>query len=119
MWSSTATVVAWTERTLGVRAGTYPPADTPTDFAVVNRVGGECDYPHDSPRFSIQVWTDTEAGAEQATLALCAVLRGIVDEHWRINAVGTPSVTSIGHDGNGHYVWQLTFELHCNIKVDD
>ena len=115
MWSSTATVVSWVEETLDVRAGTYPPADMPTDFAVVQRVGGECSYPHDSPRFSVQVWTDTEAGAEQAALALAAVLPNIVQAHERINAVGTPSVTSIGHFESGHFVWQLTFELHVNI----
>ena len=118
MWSSTAAVVAWVESALEVCTGTYPPADSPTDFAVVQRVGGDCAYPHDSPRFAVQVWTDTEAGAEQATLALAAVLPGIVDSDPRINAVGTPSVTSIGRDEGGHFIWQLVFELQCNIRAD-
>lgn len=118
MWSSTAAVVTWVESTLEVRTGTYPPADSPSDFAVVQRVGGDCAYPHDSPRFAVQVWTDTEAGAEQATLALAAVLPGIVDSDTRINAVGTPSVTSIGRDEGGHFIWQLVFELQTNIRAD-
>lgn len=118
MWSATAAVVAWTESKLGVRVGTYPPKDMPDDFAVVTRVGGDCEYPHDSPRFSIQVWTDTDEGAEQTTLALCAVLGSIAAEDSRINGVGIPSVTSIGHDASGHFIWQLTFELYCNIRED-
>lgn len=119
MWSSTSTVVRWVEDRLDVRTGTYPPADMPADFAVVQRVGGEFSYPHDSPRFSVQVWTDTEEGAEQAALALAAVLPGLAEAHWRINSVGTPSVTSIGRDASGHHIWQITFDMQTNISNKD
>lgn len=117
MWSSTSTVISWVESRLGVRTGSYPPADERGDYAVVNRVGGTVSYPHDSPRFSVQVWTDSDDNGEQVALALAAVLPTLADESPRINAVdGEPVCTQLGRDENGHYVWQLTFDVHCNIR---
>lgn len=117
MWSSMATVISWVESVLGVRTGSYPPANQTGDYAVVQRVGGETRYPHDSPRFSVQVWTDSDENAEQVVLALAAVLYNIVDADPRINAVEPdPTITQMGRDENGHYVWQIIFTLHCNIR---
>ena len=119
MWSSTATVISWVESVLGVRAGSYPPACQEGDYAIVNRVGGAVRYPHDSPRFSVQVWTDSDANAEQVALALAAVLPGLAAESQRINAVDPDAtVTQLGRDENGHFVWQVTFTIHCNIRQE-
>lgn len=116
MWSSTATVISWVESTLGVRTGSYPPADQSGDYAIVQRVGGSASYPHDAPRFAVQVWTDSDENGEQVALALAAVLHTLVDADARINAVeNDPTITQVGRDENGHYVWQLAFTLHCNI----
>lgn len=117
MWSSTATVIQWVESVLDVRTGSYPPADQAGDYAVVNRVGGETVYPHDSPRFSVQIWTDSDENAEQVALALAAVLPNLASAHERINAVDRDAtITQLGRDDNGHFVWTVTFTLHCNIR---
>jgi len=117
MWSSTATVIAWVESVLDCRTGSYPPADQSGDYAIVQRVGGDARYPHDSPRFAVQIWTDSDANAEQVALALTAVLPNLADADPRINAVDPDAtVTQLGRDENGHYVWQVVFTLHCNIK---
>ena len=116
MWSSTATVISWVEDVLDVRTGSYPPADQAGDYAVVNRVGGETVYPHDSPRFAVQVWTDSDENGEQVALALAAVLPTLAERDARINGVErAATITQLGRDDNGHYVWQVAFELHCNI----
>lgn len=117
MWSSMATVIGWVERTLYVRTGSHPPADQSGDYAVVQREGGTTSYPHDSPRYCVQVWTDSDENAEQVVLALAAVLPTLANEHERINAVGRdPVITQLGRDENGHFVWQLSFTMHCNIR---
>lgn len=117
MWSSTATVISWVESVLEVRTGNYPPADQTGDYAVVNRVGGETEYPHDSPRFSVQIWTDSDENAEQVALALAAVLPNLAAQDARINAVErAATITQLGRDENGHFVWQVAFTLHCNIR---
>lgn len=117
MWSSMATVISWTEQALGVRVGTYPPKDMPSDFAVVQRVGGTMSYPHDAPRYAVQLWTDSDEGGEQVIMALARVLPTLAAAHERINAVDrNPEVTQLGRLETGHYVWQLTFQLDVNIK---
>ena len=50
-------------------------------------------------------------------LALAAVLPTLANEHERINAVERdPVITQLGRDENGHFVWQLSFTMHCNIR---
>lgn len=119
MWSSLAETIAWVEDALDVRTGSYPPADQAGDFAVVNRVGGETAYPHDSPRIAIQLWTDSDANGEQVALAVARALPALVGRSPRINAIerGT-TVTQLGRDENGHFVWQVEFTMHCNIRQD-
>ena len=117
MWSSMNAVVSWLESRLDVRVCTYPPREMPTDFAVVQRVGGTMSYPHDAPRYTVQLWTDTDEGGEQAILALARVLPTLVTADERINAVDAdPEVTQLGHVETGHFVWQLTFQLYANIR---
>ena len=116
MWSSLAETIAWAEDTLGVRTGSYPPANEDGDFAVVQRVGGETAYPHDHPRIAIQAWTDSDANGEQVALALARVLPSLKERSPRINAIGRDiTVTQLGRDENGHFVWQVEFQMHCNI----
>lgn len=116
MWSSLAETIAWTEDTLGVRTGSYPPANEDGDFAVVQRVGGETAYPHDHPRIAIQAWTDSDENGEQVALALARVLPSLRERSPRINAIGRDiTVTQLGRDDNGHFVWQVEFQMHCNI----
>lgn len=117
MWSSTAAVISWIESLLNVRTGSYPPADASGDYVIVERVGGTVSYPHDSPRFAVQVWTDSDENGEQAILALSAVLHRLVEHDARINSVEQDvEVAHIGRDENGHFVWQLIFTMHCNIR---
>lgn len=120
MWSSLAEVVSWVEDTLEVRTGSYPPADYDGDFAIVQRVGGSRSYPHDHPRFAVQVWTDSDANGEQVVYALERVLptlAGRSERILRIDSETTP--TQLGPDENGHFVWQLVFTLHCNVLEED
>lgn len=114
-WSSLAAVRAWAEERLGVPVGTYPPAEPAGDFGVIQRVGGEVDYPHDSPSFAIQIWADSEPDAEEAAIALARVLPTLRSAESRVNGIGTPSLVSLGRDENGKFVWQLEFEVNCNI----
>lgn len=117
MWSSLAEVVGWTERKLGVRTGSYPPANQSGDYATVNRVGGDTAYPHDFPRYAIQIWTDSDANGEQVALALARMLPELASAHNRINAVDrNATITQLGRDDNGHFVWQVAFGMSCNIK---
>jgi len=119
MWSSLATTISWVEETLGVRTGSYPPADQSGNYAVVTRVGGETAYPHDHPRIAIQVWTDSDANGEQVALAIARVLPALAERSPRINGIeGGTTVTQLGRDENGHYVWQVVFTAHCNIRED-
>jgi len=116
MWSSLAAVAAWTESLLGVRTGSYPPANSSGDYAVVNRVGGDTEYPHDFPRYAIQIWTDSDENGEQVALALSRMLPTLAQQSPRINAVDrNATITQLGRDENGHYVWQVAFSMSCNI----
>ena len=120
MWSSLATTIAWVEDALDVRTGSYPPADQKGDYAIVQRVGGNTDYPHDNPRIAVQVWTDSDEDGEQVALALARILPTLKERSARINAIDRDStVTQMGRDENGHYVWQVVFQMHCNIRQDD
>ena len=116
MWSPLATVVSWLESRLDVRVGSYPPANQTGDYLLVNRVGGDVNYPHDHPRISVQVWTDSDTNGEQVVYALSSILGELVDFDGRINGVETEAtVTQLGPDDNGHFVWQLTFTMHCRL----
>ena len=116
MWSSLAETISWVEEALDVRTGSYPPANEDGDFAVVQRVGGETAYPHDHPRIAIQAWTDSDENGEQVALALARVLPSLKERSPRINAIGREiTVTQLGRDENNHFVWQVEFQMHCNI----
>ena len=94
---------------------TYPQAFDHAPFAVVNRVGGECAYPHDYPRFGVQFWMPSDAEGESLAFACAIALASIRDVSDRINAVGTPEITQLGYMDGGEFVWQVTFDLATNI----
>ena len=117
-WSSLAAVRSWAETLLGVHVGTYPPANPTDDFGVIQRVGGTVDFPHDYPAFALQVWADSEPDAEETCVALARALPTLMNAEERVNGVGKPSLVSLGRDENGKYVWQLEFEVSCNIYYE-
>ena len=115
MFSSLETVVSWVADTFDIPASTYPQAWTGVPFAVVNRVGGTCDYPHDYPRFAVQLWMPSDADGETAAFACAIATSTIQAESSRINAVGAPEITQLGHVDSGAFVWQVSFDLATNI----
>ena len=117
-WSSLAAVRKWAETCLGVPVGTYPPANPSGDFGVIQRVGGDVDYPHDSPVFALQIWADSDPAAEESAVALSRVLSSLKVAEPRINSIGIPSLVSLGRDEDGKYVWQLNFQVNCNILYE-
>lgn len=115
MWSSLQAVIEWVASELSVGASTYPQAGASMPFAVVNRVSGPCAYPHDFPRFGVQLWTGSDAAGEALAYDLCVALPSILAADPRINSVGDPEITQIGHVEDGGFVWQVTFDLSTNI----
>ena len=115
MWSSLQAVIEWVASELSIDAATYPQAGATMPFAVVNRVSGPCSYPHDQPRYGVQFWTNSDAESESLAYDLCVALPSITDADDRINAVGVPDVTQLGHIEDGGFVWQVTFDLSTNI----
>lgn len=122
MFSSVQCAVEWAATTLGVRACTYLPMDATggvdadeKTFVVVERTGGELDYPHDNPEISFQVWSRSEADAEAYAnmLAIAARTKMMADRH--VNAMGVPSVLSYGREDGGWFVWQVTQPLSVNL----
>lgn len=115
MWSSLEMVVGWAGRTLSMPASTYPQAEAPYPFAVVNRTGGECAYPHDYPRYTVQIWAESDAEGETLAFDTALALPTIAEESERVNAVGTPEIVQLGLIDGGGFVWQVSFDLATNI----
>ena len=115
MFSSLETVISWVGTTFKIPTSTYPQPWTGEPFAVVNRVGGECPYPHDYPRIAVQLWTASDADGESAAFACALAVDSLMQESSRINAVGAPEITQLGHVESGAFVWQVSFDLATNI----
>lgn len=67
MYSITEHLVEWLT-SLGYRAGTRPPKDSPEsprEFVTVERVGGGIEDMVDHPSFAIQTWAATAPRAEE------------------------------------------------------
>lgn len=116
MWSSLQVVREWTASALSIPAATYPQASAQRPYAVVNRAGGPVDYPHDYPRYSVQLWCDTDAQGETLAYALAMALPSITDAHERINAAGNAELTQLGYLEDGGFIWQVNFDLATNIR---
>lgn len=116
MYSSLQTVLDWAASNFDGPSGTYPRAGEAVPFSVVNRVGGECQYPHDTPRYAVQFWRASDAEAEAAAFDCAVNLQTLLDENARINAVGVPEITQLGYIDAGRYVWQVSFAVATNIR---
>lgn len=116
MWSSLQVVKEWTGATLDIPAATYPQADQQRPYAVVNRVGGQVDYPHDYPRYGVQLWCESDAQGETLAFELACALPTITGAHERINAVGNAELTQLGYLEDGGFIWQVNFDLATNIR---
>lgn len=115
MYSSLKSVVDWTAAEFAMPVSTYPQAGVPRPFAVVNRVGGTCEYPHDYPRYAIQFWMDSDAEGEAIAFECARKLPALMADE-RINAVGAAELTQLGYiDDGGGFVWQVAFDLATNI----
>lgn len=123
MFSSLEYAIKWASEVLGYRAVSYVPRNADDTlkpikdkkFCVVNRTGGELNYPHDSPSFAFQLWcrTDAEAEEEANILAIAAKLKPMKDIH--VNAVGVPDVLSYGYAEDGWFIWQVNIDLEVNL----
>lgn len=117
MFSSVEHSIEWAEGILGIQVGTYAPDDSDEmdSFCIVERTGGEIDYPHDSPDITFQIWAKTGLGAEtQANmLAISAKMRPMDDPH--VNGMGVPEMMTYGREEGGWFVWQVSIPLNVNL----
>lgn len=116
MYSSLESVVHWVETTFELPTATYPQANGQAPFAVVNRTGGTCKYPHDYPSYGVQFWTDTDEQGEALALQCAKVIGDLAYEHERINAVGDADITQLGLTDGGLFIWELGFSLSTTIR---
>lgn len=121
MISSLEIVRDWAAETLGLDAGTYVPADATAaypdaePFCVVTRTGGTLDYPHDSPKFAVQVWAADESAAETYAAMLAIACRTMPPKDPHINSVAAPAVLSYGREDGGWFVWETDIDLEINL----
>lgn len=122
MFSSLEYAVNWARSILGYRTSTYVPRDADgmalvrdKKFCIVERTGGELDYPHDMPSFSFQIWSQSEADAEADANILAIATKTKPMDDYHINACGTPSVLSYGLMDGGWFVWQVNLDLNVNL----
>lgn len=119
IWSSMEYVIGYTRDILNVDAMTYVPKNTPNAFALVDRTGGEMDYPHDRPEFSVSIWAKRADVCEELAHKLAIGLKTKPPEDIHINSHSTPVVFSYGRDESGFFVWQITFGLVTNILDEE
>lgn len=115
MFDSMEMAVAWAASVLGTRACTYLPADPPDELCVVERVGGELDYPHDSPEFAFQVWAKAEKAAKDGACLVAVAAKTAPPADGHVNSVGVPTVYSYGREDGGWFVWQATVPMEVNL----
>lgn len=117
MFSSMEMAVAWAAGVLGYRAATCMPRDYAGEaICLVDRTGGELDYPHDSPEISFSVWARSEAEAESGANALAIACKTMPPGDWHVNAVGVPRVFSYGREDGGWFVWQTTVPFQVRLQ---
>lgn len=113
MFSSTEMAVAWAAEVLGVQSGTYMPSKFDGDaICIVDRTGGDLDYPHDAPEIAFQVWARNEADAESGATCIAIACKTRPPDDPHVNHVRTPRVFSYGREERGWFVWQ------CSVAFD-
>ncbi len=122
MFSSLEYTIKWVHSVLGYRTSTHVPRDADgmalvrdKKFCIVERTGGELDYPHDSPSFAVQIWSQSESDAEQDANILAIATKTVPMNDYHINAVGIPDVLSYGLMEGGWFVWQVNLDLEVNL----
>ena len=116
IFSSMEHVIKWAHTTIGLPCSTEVQKNTPDEFLLVDRTGGEMDYPHDSPEYTISIWTRSSARSEQIAHELAIALKVAPPTDRNINAVFPPNVFSYGKQEGDFVVWQVTFSMSVNIK---
>lgn len=116
IWSSMEYIIKYVHKTLGIPVATHAPKNTPDVFALVDRTGGEMDYPHDRPEYSVSIWARSEDKCEELAHVLAIGLKTKPPDDDHINAHGVPAVFSYGQEEGGFFIWQVTFNLVVNIQ---
>ena len=116
IFSSMEHVIKWAHITIGLPCSTEVQKNTPDEFLLVDRTGGEMDYPHDYPEYTISIWTRSSARSEQVAHELAIALKVTPPTDRNINAIFTPNVFSYGKQEGDFIVWQVTFSMSVNIK---
>ena len=116
IFSSMEYIIKYVHKVLNIPASTHVQEKMPPAFALVDRTGGEVDYPHDNPEYSVSIWAKSEAKCEDYAYQLAIGLKTVPPDDYHINAVGVPTVFSYGRDESGYYIWQVTVTLAVNIQ---
>lgn len=116
IWSSMEYIIKYVHDMLGVPTATHTPKNTPDVFALVDRTGGDMDYPHDRPEYSVSIWARSEDKCEELAHVLAIGLKTKAPDDGHINAHGVPAVFSYGQEEGGFFIWQVTFSLVVNIQ---
>lgn len=117
MFDPLENVVSWVGSVLSVPVSTYSDTEKATgdEFALVQRTGGDCDYPHDYPEFAIQIWAKSDAAAEQAAYLLAIGSKTVPPTDRHIDAIGVPTMYSFDRQEGGWFVWQVTIPFVVNL----
>ena len=91
IFSSMEHVIKWAHTTIGLPCSKEVQKNTQDEFLLVDRSGGEMDYPHDSPEYTISIWTMSSARTEHVALDLAIALKVTPPTDRKINAVFTPN----------------------------
>lgn len=130
MFDPLEAVIKWAADVTGASAGVslVPELDTGTgtlaygNYVVVNRVGGEIDYPHDYPSFGFRVYAPTCDEAESLAYQLALTASSPVDPKTPVKydehfvSTGKPSMFSYGTtDDGGFYIWECDITFVVNL----
>lgn len=122
MFSSIECAIKWAHSVLGIDTCTYVPlkddgsVDASTSFCVVERTGGELDYPHDAPEIAFQVWAKTEDRAETLANMLAIATKTMPIDDMHVNGMETPTLVTYGREAGGWFVWQVSVVIHVSLR---
>lgn len=121
MFSSIEEAVRWAGGVLEVPASTEVQRDSrgvPSakgEFCIVERTGGELDYPHDSPEMTFEMWARSSERAEQMANVAAIACKTMPPEDPHVNAVGVPRVYSYGLQDGGWHVWDVAVDWQVTL----
>ena len=115
-FSITEAMVAWIA-SLGFRACTHPPVNPPAVFVTVERTGGGVGSYVDHASIAVQVWAETETGAESAANDLRLAI---------VTANPPAGIHSVRIDTGPYPFWdegtrmpryQLALDVACQLEI--